>query len=45
MLNRRKENALIALRELVIDAMTNHLEMSNENTIKNALITYHIILM
>jgi hypothetical protein len=38
MLNRRKENALIALQELLTDTMTNRPEMSNENTvIENAL--------
>jgi hypothetical protein len=38
MLNRRKENALIALQELLTDAKTDRPEMSNENTaIENAL--------
>lgn len=38
MLNRRKENALIALKELLTDSITDRPEMSNENTtIENAL--------
>jgi hypothetical protein len=38
MLNLRKENALIALQELLTDAKTDRPEMSNENTaIENAL--------
>lgn len=38
MLNRRKENALIALQELLTDSITDRPEMSNENTtIENAL--------
>jgi hypothetical protein len=38
MLNRRKENALIALQELLTDTITDRPEMSNENTaIENAL--------
>ena len=32
MLNLRKENALIALQELLTDAKTDRPEMSNENT-------------
>jgi hypothetical protein len=38
MLKLRKENALIALQELLTDAKTDRPEMSNENTaIENAL--------